>query len=67
MVLEIDITEALFPLEESENRAREMALWYQAEREAIELVGIKSPIKTLEKIKEIYYSYETGSKREYVI
>lgn len=56
-----DITELLFPLEESEEDGREWELWKKATDEAYEIVGSQSPMELLRKAEELYNKY-SGEK-----
>lgn len=57
-----DITNLLFPLEESDESVIEWELWSKATDEAYKLVGSKSPITLLNKTQEIYNNYSREKK-----
>lgn len=58
---EIDITELLFPLENpSPERLRQQELYQKATQEAVKQVGMKSPIRLMERTNKIYATYIRG-------
>jgi hypothetical protein len=57
-----DITNFLFPLEESDTAVKEWELWSKATDEAYKLVGSKSSIELLHKTQEIYNNYAREEK-----